>query len=103
MKPMYRLKKEDVESVKKLLRIVNAEYTGCLNEYEKGVRDFAKEYLSSIERDVTTLYYVKGLTVQEIARRSDRNISTISRNITRGTGRAMQIIKLARAISPLKF
>lgn len=55
--------------------------------------------LTQLQKEYMTLYYVGGLTMREIARRSGVNVSTVSRTISRGVQKLKRSVEYARRLA----
>lgn len=102
-KATYRETPENVHRLKKLLKLATVDAPLSLNGYEQALRQHVREALTECEFNTLVLYYLRGLGVEDIADKLERNGSTVSRNIRRGTDKALSVIRLARSISPIVF
>lgn len=102
-KATYRETPENVKRLRKLLKLATVDSPLTLNGYEQALRQHLRECLTECEINTLVLYYLREQGVEDIAAYYKRNGSTVSRNIRRGTDKALSVIRLARSISPIVF
>ena len=85
--------KENRAAMAAYMRMIQEDNSEEIDQMKRKLRNAMREDLTAKQREDMYAYYVEGLNMQEIAERTGRWASTISRNIQNGRAKLKKILK----------